>query len=146
MSAKHLACSLFHCLMQPASCATWLLALSSKAMSRKIRKRITAKPKAKARVFAALGDKTRLALVARLCSGEPASISQLSGDSKLSRQAITKHLGVLERAGIVSSDYYGRERLFRFEPEPLQELQQYLASVSKQWEQTAAKLKSHVEK
>ena len=70
-------------------------------MSHKIRKRITAKPKVKARVFAALGDKTRLSLVARLCSGEPASISQLADDSKLTRQAITKHLGVLERAGII---------------------------------------------
>src|ERR1700748_366638 len=115
-------------------------------MSHKIRKRITAKPKAKARVFAALGDKTRLALVARLCSGQPASISQLADDSKITRQAITKHLGVLERAGIVRSSQAGRERHFRFEPEPLEELQQYLASVSKQWDQTLARLKSNVEK
>jgi DNA-binding transcriptional ArsR family regulator len=115
-------------------------------MSHKIRKRITAKPKAKARVFAALGDKTRLALVARLCSGEPASISQLADDSKLTRQAITKHLGVLERAGIVRSAHSGRERLFRFDPEPLNELQQYLTSVSKQWDQTLASLKSNVER
>jgi len=115
-------------------------------MSRKNRKRITAKPKARARVFAALGDKTRLALVARLCSGEAASISQLADDSKLTRQAITKHLGVLERAGIVSSAQSGRERLFSFEPDPLEELQQYLASVSKQWEQTSGRRKSHAEK
>jgi DNA-binding transcriptional ArsR family regulator len=115
-------------------------------MSRKSRKRITAKPKAKARVFAALGDKTRLALIARLCSGEPASISQLADDSKLTRQAITKHLGVLERAGIVSSAQSGRERLFTFEPEPLGQLQQYLASVSKQWDQKSAHRKSHAEK
>jgi DNA-binding transcriptional ArsR family regulator len=114
-------------------------------MSRKIKKRITAKPKAKARVFAAFGDKTRLALVARLCSGQPASISQLANDSKLTRQAITKHLGVLERAGIVSSTQSGRERLFNFEPEPLEDLQQYLASVSKQWSQTSARRKSHAE-
>ena len=115
-------------------------------MSRKNRKRITAKPKARARVFAALGDKTRLSLVARLCSGEAASISQLADDSKLTRQAITKHLGVLERADIVSSTQSGRERLFRFEPEPLEELQQYLASVSKQWDQTQARLKSRVQR
>jgi DNA-binding transcriptional ArsR family regulator len=115
-------------------------------MSHKIRKRITAKPKAKARVFAALGDKTRLALVARLCSGEPCSIAQLSDDSKLTRQAITKHLGVLERAGIVRGSNSGREHLFRFDPEPLEDLQAYLSSVSKQWDQTLARLKSHVEK
>lgn len=115
-------------------------------MSRKIRKRITAKPKARARVFAALGDKTRLALVARLCSGEPASISQLADDSKLTRQAITKHLGVLERAGIVSSSPSGRERIFRFDPAPIENMQEYLSSVSKQWEQTSARLKSHAQK
>jgi DNA-binding transcriptional ArsR family regulator len=115
-------------------------------MSRKIRKRITAKPKARARVFAALGDKTRLALVARLCSGQPSSISQLAEDSKITRQAITKHLGVLERAGIVRSSHSGRERIFQFEPEPLEGLQAYLASVSKQWDETLTRLKSHVEK
>ena len=115
-------------------------------MSHKIRKRITAKPKARARVFAALGDKTRLALVATLCSGRPASISQLSQESKLTRQAITKHLGVLERAGIVRSSHTGRERIFQFDPEPIESLQDYLSSVSKQWDQTLARLKSHVEK
>ena len=115
-------------------------------MSHKIRKRITAKPKARARVFAALGDKTRLALVARLCSGEPASISQLSDDSKLTRQAITKHLGVLERAGIVRSSHSGRERIFKFDPAPIENMQEYLTSVSKQWDQTLARLKSHVER
>jgi DNA-binding transcriptional ArsR family regulator len=115
-------------------------------MSHKIRKRITAKPKARARVFAALGDKTRLALVAKLCSGEPSSIAQLSDESKLTRQAITKHLGVLERAGIVRSSHAGRERIFQFDPEPIESLQSYLTSVSKQWDQTLARLKSHVEK
>lgn len=115
-------------------------------MSHKIRKRITAKPKARARVFAALGDKTRLALVARLCSGQPASISQLSEESKLTRQAITKHLGVLERAGIVRSSHAGRERIFQFDPEPLEGLQTYLGSVSKQWDQTLERLKAHVER
>lgn len=115
-------------------------------MSRKIRKRLISKPKARARIFAALGDKTRLALVARLCSGEPSSISELADDSKLTRQAITKHLGVLERAGIVRSSHAGRERIFEFDPEPIEGLQDYLATVSKQWDETLAHLKSHLEK
>jgi DNA-binding transcriptional ArsR family regulator len=115
-------------------------------MSHKLRKRITAKPKARARVFAALGDKTRLALVATLCSVEPTSITKLAEDSKLTRQAITKHLGVLERAGIVRSSQSGRERLFQFDPEPLEALKAYLNSVSKQWDQTLGRLKTHVEK
>ena len=113
-------------------------------MSRKLRKRITSKPKVRARVFAALGDKTRLALVAKLCSGEPCSITQLSTESKLTRQAITKHLGVLERAGIVRSSQSGRERLFEFDPEPLEGLKVYLDSVSRQWDQTRSRLKSNV--
>src|ERR1017187_1202986 len=115
-------------------------------MSHKIRKRIANKPKARARVFAALGDKTRLALVAQLSAGEPCSITQLSEESKLTRQAITKHLGVLERAGIVRSSHSGRERLFEFDPEPIEGLREYLDSVSKQWDHTLARLKSFVEK
>ena len=108
-------------------------------MSRKIRKRIAEKPKAQARVFAALGDRTRLKLVARLCSGEPCSITQLADDSKLTRQAITKHLRVLERAGIVRSAHAGRERLFEFDPDPMQGLVEYLESVSAQWDKTRAR-------
>src|SRR6266568_1458813 len=115
-------------------------------MSHKHRKRILATPKARARVFAALGDKTRLALVAKLCGGEPCSITQLSEESKLTRQAVTKHLGVLERAGIVRSSHTGRERLFEFDPEPLEEIRVYLDSVSKQWDRTLARLKSFLEK
>ena len=114
-------------------------------MSHKQRKRIIAKPKVRARVFAALGDKTRLALVAQLCGGKPRSISQLSEESKLTRQAITKHLGVLERAGIVRSKQHGRERLFEFDPEPLEGLREYLELVSKQWDQALSRLKSFVE-
>jgi len=115
-------------------------------MSHKHRKRILAKPKARARVFAALGDKTRLALVAKLCNGEPCSITQLSEESKLTRQAITKHLSVLERAGIVRSSHAGRERLFEFDPNPLEGLRGYLDSVAKQWDQTLSRRKVLVEK
>ena len=57
---------------------------------------MAAKRQTRAPVFAALGDETRLALVAKLCGGRPYSISQLTRGSKLTRQAITKHLRVLE--------------------------------------------------
>lgn len=115
-------------------------------MSHKTRKRIFAKPKARARVFAALGDRTRLKLVATLCCGEPCSITQLAEDSKLTRQAITKHLRVLERAGIVRSTPAGRERRFQFDPEPMQGLAEYLDTVSSQWDKTLSRLKDFVEK
>ena len=98
-----------------------------------------------ARVFAALGDETRLMLVAKLCVGEPRSISQLTEGSRLTRQAITKHLRVLESARIVRSVHAGRESLFAFNPQPLQELKQYLGFVSEQWDQALARLKAFVE-
>ena len=96
-------------------------------------------------VFAALGDVTRLALVAHLADGRPQSISQLAQGSPLTRQAITKHLEVLERAGVVRRARHGRERRFAFNPEPVEGLQEYLRRVSEQWHQALLRLKSFVE-
>ena len=106
---------------------------------------MTAKRQAHAPVFAALGDETRLALVAKLCRGQPRSISQLTEDSRLTRQAITKHLRVLEQAGVVHSVRSGRESLFAFDPEPIEEIKKYLDAVSEQWDQALSRLKSFVE-
>lgn len=96
-------------------------------------------------VFAALGDETRLSLVVRLSDGEPHSIAQLTEGSRLTRQAITKHLRVLEGAGLVRCVRAGRESLFEFQPEPLEEMKQYLNQVSEQWDQALARLKTFVE-
>ncbi len=103
-----------------------------------------------AMVFAALGDETRLALVAKLSDGRRYSISQLSGAqaagvSKLTRQAITKHLRVLERARIVHGVRAGRESLFELDPKPMEELKEYLEMVSAQWDQALGRLKTFVE-
>jgi DNA-binding transcriptional ArsR family regulator len=98
-----------------------------------------------AAVFAALGDKTRLALVTKLSSGEPASIAALTAGSRLTRQAVTKHLRVLERAGIVRCARAGRESLFELDPHPVQSMQDYLAHVSRQWDQALSRLKIFVE-
>jgi DNA-binding transcriptional ArsR family regulator len=98
-----------------------------------------------ATLFAALGDETRLALVARLGSGRPASISQLTAGTPLTRQAVTKHLRVLQRAGLVRCTRSGRESLFALDPEPMQHMQDYLERVSRQWDQALARLKSFVE-
>ena len=106
---------------------------------------MTAKRQAHAPVFAALGDETRLALVAKLCRGQPRSISQLAEDSRLTRQAITKHLRVLEHAGVVYSVRSGRESLFAFDPEPIEEIKKYLDAVSQQWDQALSRLQSFVE-
>jgi DNA-binding transcriptional ArsR family regulator len=99
----------------------------------------------RAAVFAALGDETRLLLVARLSDGRAASISQLTEGSRLTRQAITKHLRVLERARIVHGVRAGRESLFALDPKPMEELKEYLDLVSAQWDQALGRLKSFVE-
>ena len=96
-------------------------------------------------VFAALGDETRLLLVAKLCGGSPRSISQLTEGSQLTRQAITKHLRVLEKVDIVHSVRTGRESLFELCPEPIEEAKKYLDLVSEQWDQALARLKAFVE-
>jgi DNA-binding transcriptional ArsR family regulator len=104
-----------------------------------------AKRKVRAPVFAALGDETRLSLVAKLSTGRPHSITQLTEGSKLTRQAITKHLRVLEGVGIVHSVRAGRESLFALDPEPLGEIREYLDRVSEQWDQALSRLKTFVE-
>ena len=114
-------------------------------MSHKRRSTITAKRQARAPVFAALGDETRLSLVAKLCRGQPHSISQLTRGSKLTRQAISKHLRVLESVGIVRSVRTGRESRFEFDPQPMEGIKEYLDFVSEQWDQALSRLKSLVE-
>lgn len=114
-------------------------------MSRKGHSRRIAKQQSYAPAFAALGDATRLWLVAKLCVGQPRSISQLTEGSKLTRQAITKHLRVLERAGIVHGVHAGRESRFEFDPEPIAGIKEYLDFVSAQWDQALSRLKSFVE-
>lgn len=115
-------------------------------MSRKHHSRMAIKRQAHVPVFAALGDPTRLSLVAKLCRGHPCSISELTKGSKLTRQAITKHLRVLEGAGIVHGVRTGRENLFEFDPKPIEEIKGYLDLVSEQWDQALSRLKSLVER
>lgn len=98
-----------------------------------------------ASVFAALGDETRLSVLAKLSRGEPQSIARLTVGTKLTRQAVTKHLRVLEGAGVVRSVRVGRESRFELDPQPIDEVRQYLDEVSRQWDDALARLKSHVE-
>jgi DNA-binding transcriptional ArsR family regulator len=102
--------------------------------------------KRQASVFAALGDETRLALLAKLCQGYQVSITQLALDSPLSRQAITKHLRVLESAGIVHAVRAGRQSLFELRPKPIEEARDYLQVVSRQWDEALGRLRSLVER
>jgi DNA-binding transcriptional ArsR family regulator len=101
--------------------------------------------KARAEIFAALGDATRLSVLDRLSRGTPQSIVRLTSGTRLTRQAVTKHLRVLEAAGVVRSVRAGRESLFALEPRPIDDLRRYLASVSAQWNDALARLKAFVE-
>jgi len=97
-------------------------------------------------VFAALGDATRLELVSRLSDGQARSIAQLTGGLRLTRQGVTKHLRVLEHAGIVNSVRVGRESQFTYVPERMEQVQSYLETVSRQWDDALSRLKSFVER
>ena len=96
-------------------------------------------------VFAALGDETRLALVARLSSEGPLSITRLTAGSAVTRQAITKHLDVLATAGLVSDLRRGRERIWELELEQMEAARTYLEHVSKRWDAALGRLKQFVE-
>lgn len=96
-------------------------------------------------VFAALGDETRLALLARLSEGRPLSITRLARGSRVTRQAITKHLHVLANAGLARATRAGRERMWELEPERLDVARRYLEHVSDRWDDALARLKRLVE-
>jgi DNA-binding transcriptional ArsR family regulator len=98
-----------------------------------------------AHTFAALGDETRLSLIARLCRVSRQSISQLAEGTQLSRQAVTKHLQILERVGLVRSIRKGRETLFEFDAAPIETMTQYLDLVSAQWEKKLTDLQTFLD-
>ena len=98
------------------------------------------------RVFAALGDPTRADLLTKLGRGTSLPIAKLTEGSGLTRQAITKHLRVLRRAGLVRSVRHGRERRFELRPEPLDAARQALERISVQWDVALARLKDFVER
>jgi DNA-binding transcriptional ArsR family regulator len=96
-------------------------------------------------LFAALGDEVRLTLLGKLCDGTLLSITQLSQGSKITRQAITKHLRILQDTGLVRGVRRGRENLFQVQPKPLREASEALNVISQQWDDALARLKSFVE-
>ncbi|WP_436283797.1 ArsR/SmtB family transcription factor [Rhizobium sp. LjRoot258] len=97
-------------------------------------------------LFAALGDPTRLSLLTTLSDGRERSISGLSVGTALTRQAVTKHLHVLEQAGLVRSTKVGRESHYAFQPDRIGEMRAYLDSVSRQWDEALERLRAFVER
>ncbi|HEX7038245.1 MAG TPA: metalloregulator ArsR/SmtB family transcription factor [Pseudomonadales bacterium] len=98
-----------------------------------------------ASVFAALGDETRLRIVTRLCRAGPQSIVRLTEGSRVTRQAVTKHLRALSRAGLVRGRRSGRETVWELEPRRLGEVRGYLDAISTQWDEAIDRLKAFVE-
>jgi DNA-binding transcriptional ArsR family regulator len=101
--------------------------------------------KGSAPVFAALGDDTRLRLISRLCEQGPVSITALTAGSRVTRQAITKHLRVMERAGLVRSTRHGRESVWQLEHRRLEYARRYLDLISERWDDALGRLRQFVE-
>ena len=96
-------------------------------------------------IFAALGDRTRLLIVARLSSEGPRSIARLTRGGSVTRQAVTKHLQVLANVGLAGSSRLGRESVWELETEPLEAARRCLDGISAQWDAALDRLKSFVE-
>jgi DNA-binding transcriptional ArsR family regulator len=107
---------------------------------------ITRASTAAAPLFAALGDPTRLEIIARLSRDGPQSISDLAEDATISRQAVTKHLEVLEEAGLARSRREGRERIFELRPQRLAVAHRYLDQIGRQWDAALDRLQAHLAK
>jgi DNA-binding transcriptional ArsR family regulator len=93
-------------------------------------------------VFAALGEDVRLALVYRLCTHGPLSTPQLRDGAGITRQAVSKHLEILESAGVVRSRRVGRERVWEVDPTAFQSTQEWLKALSRGWNRAVARLKA----
>lgn len=100
---------------------------------------------AAAPVFYALGDPNRLRIVIRLCDGGPSSTSQVTQALSVTRQAATKHLELLETAGLVSSRRRGRERIWALQTKPLTQTSDYLTQLSRRWDAAIERLRAYVE-
>ena len=97
-----------------------------------------------ASVFAALGDPTRLMLLNRLGPGER-SLSALAAGAGMSRQAISKHLDVLARAGLVHGQRRGREHRYTATPGPLREATEWLEAYRSQWSEAFDRLDTYLQ-
>jgi DNA-binding transcriptional ArsR family regulator len=95
--------------------------------------------------FSALGDQNRLRIVIRLCDGGPSSTSQVTQAVSVTRQAATKHLELLEAAGLVSSSRRGRERIWTLQTQPLARASDFLDQLSRRWDAAIDRLRAYVE-
>ncbi|MCU1259338.1 MAG: transcriptional regulator, ArsR family [Bryobacterales bacterium] len=102
-------------------------------------------PEVSAPLFAALGDEIRLRLVSRVCDDGPMSITRLTVGSNVTRQAITKHLRVMKKAGLMRSTRHGRESVWQLDQQRLEDARRYLDLISRQWDSALGRLREFVE-
>ncbi|OBK33128.1 transcriptional regulator [Mycobacterium sp. 1245111.1] len=100
---------------------------------------------AAAPLFDALGDPNRLRIVVRLCESGPSSTSQVTESVSVTRQAATKHLELLQSAGLVASSRRGRERIWTLQTRPLIDAGDYLTQLSRRWDAAIDRLRAYVE-
>jgi DNA-binding transcriptional ArsR family regulator len=96
-------------------------------------------------LFDALGDANRLRIIGRLCDVGPCSTSQVTQVIPVTRQAASKHLALLESAGLVASARRGRERVWTVRTEPLARASDYLDQLSRRWDAAVDRLRAYVE-
>lgn len=96
-------------------------------------------------LFAALGDGIRLRLVVRLSEEGSASISRLTTGTGVTRQAVTKHLRLMQNSGLVKSTKRGRERRWQLNRQRLQDARRHLDLISQQWDAALLRLRKFVE-
>lgn len=114
-------------------------------MSTKNREKVIRQFHRQAPLFSALGDSSRIDLLMKLSDGKLHSITELTEGTSVSRQAVTKHLRILEDASLIRGIRKGRESLFRIEPRSLDEAKYTLDEISRQWDQALSRLKAFVE-
>ena len=95
-------------------------------------------------IFAALGDDTRLMIISKLQDGSDHSISKLTQGLSLTRQGVSRHLLVLEKANLVHRHHVGRETRYHLEVETLSQAKDYLARASAQWDDAMDRLSRHL--
>ena len=94
-------------------------------------------------IFSALADPTRRAILARLATGE-ASVGELAQPFQMSQPAISKHLKVLERAGLIAKTREAQWRLCRLEGAPLREVSEWMEPYRRFWDESFSRLDDHL--
>lgn len=95
--------------------------------------------------FLAIADPTRRQILERLRTQGSLSVTELTGPLSMSRQAVTKHLDVLENAGLLEHSRHGRERLHRLKAQPLEDVADWLAPYAAAWDRRLSRLRTHVD-